>query len=92
MQALFYLLMPRILSVLDFYNLITFNTSWSYLLQRRNKLYAVRLPNIEYSFLDAKQQLKDLIALNPGLKNLFNDGLIVSGIYSITSDRRHKKI
>ena len=75
----------------DFYNLITFNTSWSYLLQRRNKLYAVKLPNIEYSFLDAKQQLKDLIALNPGLKNLFNDGLIVSGIYSLTVTGGTKK-
>jgi outer membrane protein insertion porin family len=68
----------------DFYNLITFNTSWSYLLQRRNKLYAAKLPNIEYSFLDAKPKLEDLIAQNPGLKNLFNDGLIVSGIYSFT--------
>jgi outer membrane protein insertion porin family len=76
---------------LDFYNLITFNTSWSYLLQRRNTLYAARLPNIEYSFLDAKQKLKDLIAQNPGLKNLFNDGLIVSGIYSITITGGTKK-
>ena len=75
----------------DFYNLITFNTSWSYLLQRRNKLYAVKLPNIEYSFLDAKQQLKDLFVTNPGLKNLFNDGLIVSGIYSITVTGGTKK-
>jgi len=75
----------------DFYNLITFNTSWSYLLQRRNKLYAVKLPNIEYSFLDAKQQLKDLFAQNPGLKNLFNDGLIVSGIGSITVTGGTKK-
>jgi hypothetical protein len=38
----------------DFYNLITFNTSWSYLLQRRNKLYAAKLPNIEYSFFRCK--------------------------------------
>ena len=76
---------------LDFYNLITFNTSWSYLLQRRNKLYAIKLPNIEYSFLDAKQQLKDLFALNPGLKNLFNDGLIVSGIGSVTVTGGTKK-
>src|ERR1043166_335908 len=75
----------------DFYNLITFNTSWSYLLQRRNTLYALKLPNIEYSFLDAKQQLKDLIAANPGLKNLFNDGLIVSGIGSITVTGGTKK-
>jgi len=75
----------------DFYNLITFNTSWSYLLQRRNTLYAVKVPNIEYSFLDAKQQLKDLFAQNPGLKNLFNDGLIVSGIGSITVTGGTKK-
>jgi hypothetical protein len=76
---------------LDFYNLITFNTSWSYVLQRRNKLYAIKLPNIEYSFLDAKQQLKDLFIQNPGLKNLFNDGLIVSGIYSFTVTGGTKK-
>jgi len=75
----------------NFYNLITFNTSWSYLLQRRNKLYAVKFPNIEYSFLDAKQQLKDLFVTNPGLKNLFNDGLIVSGIYSFTVTGGTKK-
>ena len=76
---------------LDFYNLITFNTSWSYLLQHRNTLYAVKLPNIEYSFLDAKPKLLDLFAQNPGLKNLFNDGLIVSGIYSITTTGGTKK-
>ena len=75
----------------DFYNLITFNTSWSYLLQRRNKLYAAKLPNIEYSFLDAKPKLVDLIAQNPGLKNLFNDGLIISGIYSLTITGGTKK-
>jgi outer membrane protein insertion porin family len=75
----------------DFYNLVTFNTSWSYLLQRRNKLYAAKLPNIEYSFLDAKPKLLDLFAQNPGLKNLFNDGLIISGIYSFTMTSGTKK-
>jgi len=75
----------------DFYNLITFNTSWSYVLQRRNKLYAAKLPNIEYSFLDAKPKLLDLFAQNPGLKNLFNDGLIISGIYSFTTTGGTKK-
>jgi len=75
----------------DFYNLKTFNTSWSYLLQRRNKLYAVKFPNIEYSFLDAKPKLLDLFAQNPGLKNLFNDGLIISGIYSFTVTGGTKK-
>jgi len=75
----------------DFYNLITFNTSWSYLLQQRNTLYAVKIPNIEYSFLDAKPQLKALFDSNPGLKNLFNDGLIVSGIGSVTVTGGTKK-
>jgi len=75
----------------DFYNLITFNTSWSYVLQRRNKLYAAKFPNIEYSFLDAKPQLKALFDANPGLKNLFNDGLIISGIYSFTVTGGTKK-
>jgi outer membrane protein assembly factor BamA len=75
----------------DFYNLITFNTSWSYLLQRRNTLWAVKIPNIEYSFLDAKPQLKALFDSNPGLKNLFNDGLIVSGIGSVTKTWGTKK-
>ena len=75
----------------DYYNLITFNTSWSYLLQRRNKLWAVKIPNIEYSFLDAKPKLIALFDSNPGLKNLFNDGLIVSGIGSVTVTGGTKK-
>jgi len=75
----------------DYYNLITFNTSWSYLLQRRNKLWAVKIPNIEYSFLDAKPKLIALFDSNPGLKNLFNDGLIVSGIGSLTVTGGTKK-
>lgn len=75
----------------DFYNLVTFNTSWSFLLQKRNTLWAVKIPNIEYSFLDPKPQLKALFAANPGLKNLFNDGLIVSGIGSVTKTWGTKK-
>jgi len=69
---------------IDLYDLFTFNTSWGYELQRRNKLYAVKIPNIEYSLLDSKPELEKMIMRNPGLKNLFNDGLVVSLIGSFT--------
>jgi outer membrane protein insertion porin family len=68
----------------DFYNLSSFNTSWGYELQRRNKLYALKLPNIEFGLLDAKDSLKHLFITNPGLKNLFVDGLVVSSITSFS--------
>jgi len=73
------------------YNLTTFNTSWGYELQRRNKLWAVKFPNIEYSFLDAKDSLIKIFDQSPGLKNLFNDGLVVSGIGSFTINWGTKK-
>lgn len=66
------------------YNLTSFNTSWGYELQRRNKFYAVKIPNIEYTLLDAKDSLKRIFEQHKGLKNLFNDGLVVSTIGSFT--------
>jgi outer membrane protein insertion porin family len=66
------------------YNLTTFNTSMSYILERRNKLFALKFPNIEYSLLNAKDSLLEIFKQNPGLKNLFNDGLILSSIVSYT--------
>ena len=75
----------------DLYNLTSFNTSWGYELQRRNKFYAVKIPNIEYSLLDAKDSLKRIFIQNPGLKNLFNDGLVVSTIGSFTITGGTKK-
>ena len=76
---------------IDLYNLTTFNTSWSYELQRRNKLYALKVPNIEYSLLKSKPRLDTIFQQNPGLKNLFNDGLVVSAIGSFTMNWGNKK-
>jgi len=76
---------------IDYYNLYTFNTSWGYEVTRRNKLYAIKIPNIEYSYLDAKPKLLDLFKQNPGLKNLFNDGLVISTIGSFTVNWGTKK-
>lgn len=76
---------------IDLYNLTTFNTSWSYELQRRNKLYALKIPNIEYSLLKSEPRLDSIFMQNPGLKNLFNDGLVVSAIGSITVNWGTKK-
>jgi outer membrane protein insertion porin family len=75
----------------NLYNLTTFNTSWSYILERRNKLYAVKIPNIEYSLLDSKPALDTIFMKNPGLRNLFNDGLVISGIGSFTINWGTKK-
>jgi outer membrane protein assembly factor BamA len=75
----------------DLYNLTTFNTSWSYELQHRNKLYALKFPNIEYSFLKSKPRLDAIFKDNPGLKNLFNDGLVVSAIGSFQINWGNKK-
>ncbi|MFI5185924.1 MAG: BamA/TamA family outer membrane protein [Chitinophagales bacterium] len=73
------------------YNLTSYNTSWGYELQRRNKIWGFKIPNIEYSLLDARDTLKQIIANNPGLKNLFNDGLVVSVIGSLTVNWGTKK-
>ena len=66
------------------YNLTSFNASWGYELQRRNKFYAVKIPNVEYALLAAKDSLDTIFAHHPGLRNLFNDGLVVSTIGSFT--------
>lgn len=66
------------------FNLTTLNTSWGYEFQRRKLLLTVKFPNIEYSFLNKRDSLDHLIALNPSLKNIFTDGLIVSSVANLT--------
>ena len=74
----------------DLYNLTTVNGSWGYEFQWNNKLFSIRIPNIEYSYLKQRQQLKDLIANNPSLKNIFTDGFIASIIpgFSVTGGKK----
>jgi outer membrane protein insertion porin family len=76
---------------IDLYNLTTFNTYWGYEVQRRNKLYAVKFPNIEFSFLDTLSKLREIFQTNPGLRNLFTDGLVVSAVGSYTVNSGTKK-
>lgn len=76
---------------INLYNLTTFNTSWGYNWQRRNKFYAWKMLNIEYAFLQSKPDLDAIFLKNPGLKNVFNDGLVVSTIGSFTWNFGTKK-
>jgi outer membrane protein assembly factor BamA len=66
------------------YNLTTLNGSWGYEFQRRNLLLNLKLPNIEYSFLNRRDSLDSLIKKNPSLKNIFTDGFVFSTIVNVT--------
>ena len=76
---------------IELYDINSFNTSWGYELQRRNKFYAVKWPNFEYAFLSPKDSLDTIFAKQPGLRNLFNDGLVISAIGSFTVNWGTKK-
>ncbi|MFI5129745.1 MAG: BamA/TamA family outer membrane protein [Chitinophagales bacterium] len=60
------------------------NAALGYEYQRRNKLWTVKFPNIEYSLLNKKDSLDSLIKINPSLKNIFTDGLVFSTIVNFT--------
>ncbi len=73
------------------YNLTTLNAAWGYEFSWKNKkrpwqtsFVSVRLPNIEYSLLNERDSLKNLIKANPILKNIFTDGFISSVIASFS--------
>jgi len=66
------------------YNLTTINGSWGYEFQRRQLLVNVRIPNIEYSYLNRRDSLDTLIKYNPSLRNIFTDGFISSVIVNVT--------
>lgn len=72
----------------DFFKLATFNTSWGYELnwktnspaitKQKNKLLAIRIPNIEYTWLVRRDTLNKLIENNASFKYIYNNGLITS--------------
>ncbi len=66
------------------YNLATINGSWGYEFQQRKLLINVKIPNIEYSYLNQRDSLKTLIKNNPSLKNIFTDGFVSSIITNVT--------
>lgn len=74
-----------------FFNLTTFNTSWGYELNWKNKLLTLRFPNIEYSFLTRRELLDTLIKNNASYKYIFNKGLITSTIVKYTVSLTKRK-
>lgn len=62
----------------NYFNLTTFNASWGYQYQLKNKTYIFKFPNFEYSKLIVKPYLDTLFKYNPALRNVFNDGFISS--------------
>jgi outer membrane protein assembly factor BamA len=73
------------------YNLNTVNTSWGYEFQRQNRVITLRIPNIEYSSLNAKPKLEEIFLNNPSLRYIFTDGLISSVIGGLTINGTRKK-
>lgn len=76
----------------SFFNLSSFNLSWGYEFNWKNRLLAVRIPNIEYSLLTRRDTLNKLIANNASYKYIFNNGLITSTIasYTISYPKKNK--
>jgi outer membrane protein insertion porin family len=63
---------------IDYFNQRSVNMALGYESNWNKTSVSVRIPNIEYSSLIKRDSLIKLISLNPILKNLFTDGLIVS--------------
>jgi hypothetical protein len=67
----------------DLYNLTSLNTSWGYNFGWRNqkdrlRLVSIKLPNIEYAFLNPKPKLDSIFEVTPSYRYMFNTGLILS--------------
>lgn len=81
----------------ELFNLTSGNMSWGYEYQfakpGSHKLtqISLKLPNIEYSYLQKKDSLDKLIAANPALKNVFTDGFISTIILGTSLTNTHPK-
>lgn len=62
----------------ELFNLSSYSAAWGYDLRYKQKLFTVRLPNIEYNKIARRAKLLELINNNALLKNIFVDGLIIS--------------
>jgi outer membrane protein insertion porin family len=69
---------------IDFYRVATVNASWAYEFAWKKLLLGIRIPNIEYNYLQRRQGLEDLIDSNSSYKYIFNTGLIISTLYNFT--------
>ena len=63
----------------ELFNLSSYSAAWGYDFRYKNTLYTIRIPNIEYNAIARRAKLLALIDSNALLKNIFVDGLIISG-------------
>jgi len=63
----------------ELFNLSSYSAAWGYDFRYKNTLYTIRIPNIEYNAIARREKLLALIDSNALLKNIFVDGLIISG-------------
>ncbi len=63
----------------ELFNLSSYSAAWGYDFRYKNTLYTIRIPNVEYNAIARRAKLLELIDSNALLKNIFVDGLIISG-------------
>jgi outer membrane protein assembly factor BamA len=72
----------------DFFELWSVNGAWGYQYTRNNKTYLFRIPNIEYTKLNQRDSLINLIKSVPALKEAFHTGLVIGSQFVYNSLRR----
>jgi len=76
----------------EFYNITSFNGSWGYEFNWKNKLLGIRIPNIELAVLKRLKGLQELIDRNRSYEYIFNDGLVSSNIINFTITGNKKDV
>jgi outer membrane protein assembly factor BamA len=80
------------IDIADLLYLSTINASWGYSFSWKKYLLSLRLPNIEFAFLERRPELEKLIEINESYKYIFNDGFISSSIAGLTINGGHKRV
>lgn len=67
----------------DLFNLTSLNASWGYQFswlnkKEKNLSAQIKIPNIEYAFLNPRPRLDSIFLQTPSFRNIFNTGLVVS--------------
>src|SRR5687768_9460770 len=62
----------------EFFNLTSINASWGYDFQWKNKAVSIKIPNIEFAYLNARQRLEDIFLTSPIFRSVFNEGFVFS--------------
>lgn len=70
---------------IDYYRVFSLTTSWAYEFTWNKTILGIRIPNVEYYFLERRSQLNKLIDTNQSYKFIFNDGLILSSLINVTT-------